>query len=510
MVEGTAAGETIDASYMGDPDNDRVDANDSPENDNDDSIDAGAGNDIIIAGLGNDTVRADEGDDSVEGGSGNDEIYGFEGTDTVDGGAGDDLINTRTSPGTGVPDEGYVDPGNPGISYPGDSDPDNDRDSVLGGTGNDTILTGDDDDTIDGGSGNDSIDAGFDDDSVIGGLGNDTIEAGEGADTVEGGDGDDVIYGGLSPSNPASGPASIYEQPNDGSDAAPTNNANELSGGDGNDSIYGQDDNDVLIGGDGDDLLDGGIDDDGLLGGAGNDVAFGGDGDDTIYGESGADTIDGGAGNDLIDGGTGGDSIEAGAGNDTLAVGQDDTVTGGDGDDLFLLHDTGEPGGGTISIVGGEGDETDGDTLQLDSDITWDDITFTNTDDATGGLAGNFTMSGGTLVTFDQIENIICFTPGARILTNCGERAIETLKLGDMVVTRDHGLRPIRWIGKRTVIGRGAFAPISVAPGVAKGDSKGLLVSPQHRILFTGYRAELLFEITKCWCPPNIWSMGAM
>jgi len=79
-------------------------------------------------------------------------------------------------------------------------------------------------------------------------------------------------------------------------------------------------------------------------------------------------------------------------------------------------------------------------------------------DDAGGGLSGNFTLTDGTVVTFSEIENIICFTPGARILTPQGERAIETLKVGDLVVTRDNGPQLIRWIGRRTVEGRGISA----------------------------------------------------
>ena len=84
-------------------------------------------------------------------------------------------------------------------------------------------------------------------------------------------------------------------------------------------------------------------------------------------------------------------------------------------------------------------------------------------------------------------------SPGARILTQFGERPIETLQTGEMVVTRDHGLQAIRWIGQRTVPGIGDFAPISIASSVMEGAREGLLVSPQHRILFTGYRVKLLF-----------------
>ncbi|SLN34971.1 Bifunctional hemolysin/adenylate cyclase precursor [Roseovarius gaetbuli] len=480
IVDGTAGGDLIDADYAGDPDGDFVDNLDSRTNGNDDTILAGDGNDTVLAGLGDDSVRAGAGDDSVSGGDGNDTIFGFEGSDTVDGGIGDDLINTRTSLGTGLPDQAYPDPvliTSGGLGYGADTDPDNDRDSVLGGDGNDTILTGDDADTIDGGTGADLVDAGFDDDLVAGGAGNDTIQGGEGRDTIDGGDDDDVIYGGLAPTNPDFAASEAYSLADDdpiNPDLAPDNNSDSLSGGAGSDSIFDGDDNDTLFGGPGDDLLDGGID------------------DDVLVGQDGSDTLLGGDGDDLLTGGIGADSLVGGAGDDTIQAAQGDIAEGGDGDDTFILSELAEAGSGAITIIGGEGGETTGDTLRLTSDISRADINFTNTDDAAGGFSGTFSMDG-SLVTFSEIENIICFTPGARILTQFGERAIETLQLGDMVVTRDHGLQAIRWIGQRTVPGIGDFAPISVASSVMEGAREGLLVSPQHRILFTGYRAELLF-----------------
>ena len=198
---------------------------------------------------------------------------------------------------------------------------------------------------------------------------------------------------------------------------------------------------------------------------------------------------------DILDGGAGSDFVDGGAGNDTITVDQGDTVVGGDGDDRFTLvdDDTTGTGNDSISIVGGEGEEKGGDTLVLTSDVSRDDITFTNKDDENGGLSGHFKMKDGTYVEFSEIENIICFTPGTMILTEVGERPIESLQPGDRVVTRDSGLQPIRWIGKRTVPGRGRFAPIWVAPSVMDGSRTGLLVSPQHRILFTGYQSQLLF-----------------
>ena len=121
------------------------------------------------------------------------------------------------------------------------------------------------------------------------------------------------------------------------------------------------------------------------------------------------------------------------------------------------------------------------------------DVTITKADKPAAQLAAKAIKPDSAAMGFEQIENVLCFTPKARILTSRGDRAIETLQVGDKVVTRDHGLRPIRWIGKRTVDARGALAPILIAPNVAEAGSAPLMVSPQHRILFAGYRAELLF-----------------
>jgi Ca2+-binding RTX toxin-like protein len=273
IVQGTSGDDTIDGSYLGDPEGDRVDNNDHSDGSNDDSI---------VAGGGNDSVNAGTGDDTIDGGDGNDTIFGFEGSDSVLGGGGDDVINTRTSTGTGRPDEGYSGAPNPMLDYAADTDAFNDRDTVDGGSGNDSILTGDDNDIIIAGTGADTVDGGFDDDSISGGAGADSLEGNEGNDTISGGADDDVIYGDVSPDNAGYALYEPYDLPNDGTDQAPANNADQLAGDDGNDTIYGQDDNDTLSGGAGDDLLDGGNDDDLITGGTGADTLQGGSGDDTL------------------------------------------------------------------------------------------------------------------------------------------------------------------------------------------------------------------------------------
>lgn len=89
-----------------------------------------------------------------------------------------------------------------------------------------------------------------------------------------------------------------------------------------------------------------------------------------------------------------------------------------------------------------------------------------------------------------------CFTPGTMILTPAGEVPVEDLAPGDLVMTRDDGARPLRWTGRRRVDATGDFAPVRFATGII-GNSRPLLVSPQHRILVTGWQAELACGIAE-------------
>jgi len=78
------------------------------------------------------------------------------------------------------------------------------------------------------------------------------------------------------------------------------------------------------------DTLEGGAGDDHVTGGAGDDVLTGGDGNDTLVGNAGDDALYGRAGDDRLDAGPGRDALAGG-------IGAPDTLTGGPGDDRFLL-----------------------------------------------------------------------------------------------------------------------------------------------------------------------------
>lgn len=116
-----------------------------------------------------------------------------------------------------------------------------------------------------------------------------------------------------------------------------------------------------------------------------------------------------------------------------------------------------------------------------------------------GGIISGGVFAEGT-VRYDDL--IPCFTEGTRIATMSGEVAIEDIQVGDMVITRDGGLQPVRWIGSTTVPARGKHAPVVFAPG-AIGNSRQLEVSPQHRILQNNTRAQLYFDESEVLLPAH-------
>jgi hypothetical protein len=79
-----------------------------------------------------------------------------------------------------------------------------------------------------------------------------------------------------------------------------------------------------------------------------------------------------------------------------------------------------------------------------------------------------------------------------RIATASGARAIETIAVGDLVVTADAGLQPVRGCGATRIAATGDDAPVVFAPG-AIGNAGALVLSQQHRLQVTGWRPQLWF-----------------
>jgi hypothetical protein len=106
-------------------------------------------------------------------------------------------------------------------------------------------------------------------------------------------------------------------------------------------------------------------------------------------------------------------------------------------------------------------------------------------------ITGGATAGGNGLVTID----LLCFMQGTLIATPAGERAVETLAIGDLVLTAAGATAPVRWMGRRTLHAFGPdgylradplrVMPIRIRAG-ALGDNlpvRDLLVSPDHAIL---------------------------
>ena len=108
--------------------------------------------------------------------------------------------------------------------------------------------------------------------------------------------------------------------------------------------------------------------------------------------------------------------------------------------------------------------------------------------------SASFVTSQGSVDLVDFEETVPCFTRGTCIATPRGDVPAERLRVGDPVLTLDHGPQPVSawWHGAKSTGGRGSH-PCGFAPGVLGKPPARSLVSPQHRVLVQGWRAELLF-----------------
>lgn len=201
--------------------------------------------------------------------------------------------------------------------------------SLLGGDGNDSIVTAGGKDTVLSEAGADTITTNDGDDSIWGGDGNDLVNVGNGNDWVDVADGDNTVRGGAGDDFLRTG------LPEGGND--------DFDGGTGVDTIYpgggdnivrieaglvtSFDGNDTIIGGDGGLKIEARGGDDSITTGSGNDSIDSGSGADWIASGDGADSVFANAG--------GGTYVASGAGPDTIWAWSGDILDGGGGDDTI-------------------------------------------------------------------------------------------------------------------------------------------------------------------------------
>ena len=135
--------------------------------------------------------------------------------------------------------------------------------------------------------------------------------------------------------------------------------------------------------------------------------------------------------------------------------------------------------------------DTNATVKALDPGQTLTDIFQVTLTDAGGTKTQNITIT---------IQGNFCFAVGTRIRTATGLRAIETIKAGDLVETVDHGLQPVRWVGRQAhstqvlqlapklrgiIIGKGALGH-----GIPSAD---ICLSRHHRVMLRSDLARRLF-----------------
>ncbi|MGR3761389.1 choice-of-anchor L domain-containing protein [Roseobacteraceae bacterium NS-SX3] len=176
---------------------------------------------------------------------------------------------------------------------------------------------------------------------------------------------------------------------------------------------------------------------------------------------------------------------------ETLDVLANDESTSGS--TLTITHINGQPvvAGSTVVLANGEEITLNDDgTFQIESAGPEDDeyettFSYTVADDM-----------GNTDTGFVTMTTTPCFVAGTMIETVDGPVPVEELEPGALVLTRDNGPQPLRWIGRSRRRAEGRDAPVVFEEGALGGHGRTEL-SPNHRVLITSERAELLFGGTE-------------
>lgn len=107
---------------------------------------------------------------------------------------------------------------------------------------------------------------------------------------------------------------------------------------------------------------------------------------------------------------------------------------------------------------------------------------------STGDYPASYTPGS---ITLDPSPYPVCFAPGTRIATPDGDRTVETLAIGDLILTETGAAVPITWIGRQTITKffAGTRAqPVRIRAGALGQGSPyaDLTVTGNHGILLDG------------------------
>lgn len=341
------------------------------------SINGNESNNTIIGSRLNDTINGGAGIDSMNGGAGNDTYYVAEAdvvSETLAGLAGGiDTIMYRASLPAGFTMGANIE--NLVILGGSGKITGNALDNTITGNGSDNVIEGGaGKDTLYGNAGNDSLDGGLNDNTIDGGEGNDTMRGGAGNDTyvVDNGDGDgsgiggDIIIDAGGTNDTVLSNTFAYTLGTGIENLTLLANGFNGTGNGAANKITGNAENNVLDGAGGNDTIDGGLNRDVMIGGAGDDTFYVDNAGDIVREDSAAggglkDTVISTISYSLADTDGINNSLGGGVENLTLAS----TVTGG----AAAFNATGNAfnntiignennniiDGGTTTVVGGNG-----------------------------------------------------------------------------------------------------------------------------------------------------------
>jgi hypothetical protein len=155
------------------------------------------------------------------------------------------------------------------------------------------------------------------------------------------------------------------------------------------------------------------------------------------------------------------------------------TIDGFNSHDRLDLSDLTYNSGGTATVNGSDLIIDGSITIQMDGGITSD--TF------------QLLSDGGSGTFVEESDYTPCYCRGTRIRTAKGEVAVESLRIGDLVVTADGAVLPIKWIGRRDyrdwlAVGNAEVQPILFKAGSIADDvpTRDLYVSPEHAMFLNG------------------------
>jgi Ca2+-binding RTX toxin-like protein len=403
---------------------------------------AGAGGDTVTVGLDSDVVIGDNGsatwtsgiltqfkssdtagttggNDSITGGAGNNYLLGGVGNDTLGAGAGNDValgdngeINfftdgvitdaTVSEIGLGGADVINVDAGNNVVLAGAGADSVTalgGTDVVIGDNGSATWTSGIvtqivSSDTQAGSGGNDTIGAGDGNNYLIGGVGSDTLTAGTGNDFALGDNGEINFF-----TDGVITDATVTEIGLGDADTISVSSGNNVVlAGAGADSVTATSGTDVVIGDNGSATWTAGIvtqilSSDTQAGTGGNDTIGAGDGDNYLIGGVGSDSLTAGAGNDVALGDNGEvnfftDGVITDATVTEIGLGGDDTIDVAGGNNVVLA------GAGADSVTALAGTDV---VIGDNGSATWTAgiVTQIVSSDTVGGTGGNDTIGAG-------------------------------------------------------------------------------------------------------------------